>query len=91
VAHLFLIVLLIHAKLLLPLLTMEKMGTFTASMGEILAGLLAPAPALATLGMQEIVAKSQLWMGWMSYSTRSVMVAVLTLATPSWHLVTLQF
>jgi hypothetical protein len=43
-----------------PQLMMGLTVTSTASMGGTLAGLLAPAPALATLGMQEIVAKSQL-------------------------------
>ena len=59
VAHLFLIVLLNHAKPHQPLLMMGLMVTSTASMGGTLVGLLAPAPALlATLGFMVIIVKT---------------------------------
>ena len=58
VDHLLMIALLILVKPPLLLPTMGLMVTSTASMGGTLAGLLAPAPVLATLGMLEIVAKS---------------------------------
>ena len=50
--------LLIPAKPLLPLLTMGLMVTSTASMEGTLVGLLAPAPALATLGLVGIAVKA---------------------------------
>ena len=57
--ELFLTAQLIPAKPDLPQLTMGLMGTFTASMGETLVGLLAPAPVLlVTLGLVGLAVKA---------------------------------
>jgi hypothetical protein len=58
VDHLLMIALLILVKPHQPLLTMGLTVTSTASMGETLAGLLAPAPALATLGLVGVAVKA---------------------------------
>ena len=58
VDHLLMIALLILVKPHQPLLTMGLTVTSTASMGGTLAGLLAPAPALATLGLVGVAVKA---------------------------------
>jgi hypothetical protein len=96
VDHLLMIALLILVKPHQTLLTMGLTVTFTASMGETLVGLLAPAPVLiATLHFMARVVLHLITMltTWMDYSTRSVImwVAIITLATPSWRMGTLRF
>ena len=90
-------VLLNPAKPLLPLLTTGLTVTSTVSMGGKLVGLQAPAPALlATQITTEQVVKQHLveqvvkytWT-WTGCSTRSVIMQLPTLATPSWRMVTL--
>jgi hypothetical protein len=59
VDHLLMIALLILVKPHQPLLMMGLTATSTASMGGILAALLAPAPALlATLGLEGVAVKA---------------------------------
>ena len=91
VDHLLMIALLILVKPHQTLLTMGLTVTFTASMGETLVGLLAPAPALATLGLVGVAVKALyvMWSIWTDYSTRLVIMQLPTLATPSWRMVTL--
>jgi hypothetical protein len=60
VDHLLMIALLILVKPHQTLLTMGLTVTFTASIGELLVGLLAPAPVLlATLGFTALIVSSQ--------------------------------
>jgi hypothetical protein len=96
VDHLLMFALLILVKPHQTLLMMGLTVTSTASMGGTLVGLQALAPAqVVALGLWGIVVSSQYieWLIWTGSSTRSVMecLAVITLATPSWQMVTPRF